>query len=89
MEEDAIRELVKRLGRPHPSGGTVIERAAILSQGADFNAVVEWIVAHDGRAEAAAPAAAPSGLYGSRLSNSAGAEPRNALRFVLPAGALA
>lgn len=88
MEDEEIRALVTRLGRPHPSGGTVIERAAILSQGADFNEVVEWIVAHHGEPEAAKTAAAPSGLYGSRLSNSANAEPRNAPRFVLPAGAL-
>jgi hypothetical protein len=36
MDDDPILALVKRLARPHASGGTVIERAAILADGADF-----------------------------------------------------
>ena len=90
MDDDAICELVKRLARPHPSGGDVIERAGILAAGADSAAVMAWIVAHDGVPEAAAASAPSSGLHGARLGGR-GAEPATPapLRFVLPAGALA
>jgi hypothetical protein len=89
VDDDAIRALVTRLARPHPSGGEVIERAAILAEGADFAAVMEWITAHDGIPEAQVAKAPSHGLHGSRLSYSGGAAPRPPLRFVLPAGALA
>lgn len=85
MEDEAIRTLVTRLSRAHPSGGEVIERAAILAEGADFDAVVGWIIAHEGRPEAAAPASTGGGLHGSRVAQPA----RAPARYVLPAGALA
>jgi hypothetical protein len=88
VDDDAIRSLVTRLARPHPSGGTVIERAAILSQGADFEAVMRWILAHGGEPEAVSETPARHGLHGSRLHASGGSGPRAASRFVLPAGAL-
>jgi hypothetical protein len=83
--DEAIRALVTRLSRPHPSGGKVIERAAILAEGADFTSVISWIVAHGGKPEAAA--ATPSrGLHGSRPDHDgADSEPR---RLVLPPGPL-
>ena len=43
MDDDPILALVKRLARPHASGGAVIERAAILADGADFASVMAWI----------------------------------------------
>ena len=90
MEDDAIRRLVTRLARPHPSGGKVVERAGILAEGADFAAVMAWIVAHGGEPEATAVSAAPSGgLHGGRLTHSGTAQARLPLRFVLPAGELA
>jgi hypothetical protein len=89
VDDDAIRTLVTRLARPHPSGGEVIERAAILAEGADFQAVMAWITAHAGIPEATVASTPRHGLHGSRLSDSGGAEPRVPLRFVLPAGALA
>jgi hypothetical protein len=67
----------------------VIERAAILAEGANFAAVMAWIIAHDGTAETQVAATPRYGLHGSRLSCSGGAEPRPPLRFVLPADALA
>jgi hypothetical protein len=88
VDDDAIRTLVKRLGRPDPSGGTVIERAAILAEGADFEAIMAWIVAHGGKPEAAVATATRSGLHGSRLHDSGGTEARAPSRFVLPADAL-
>ena len=36
--DDAIRAVVSRLARPHASGGMVVERAALLAEGADFAA---------------------------------------------------
>src|SRR5438132_9875323 len=87
VDEDPIRTLVSRLARPHPSGGKVIERAAILAEGGDFPAVMAWIEAHAGEAEAA-PSAAGRGLHGGRLGNPTGSEPKLPLRFVLPASTL-
>jgi hypothetical protein len=89
MDDDAICALVTRLARPHRSGGEVIERAAILAEGADSTAVIAWITAHAGIPEA--PVATPPrhGLHGSRLGDSGGAGSPTPLRFVLPAGALA
>jgi len=88
VDDDAIRSLVTRLARAHPSGGTVIERAAIMSEGADFEAVMAWIVAHGGTPEASVETSTRHGLHGSRLHDSGGSVPRTASRFVLPAGAL-
>ena len=85
--DDAIRAVVTRLARRHPSGGTVIERAAILAEGADCTATVAWIIAHAGKPEVAVASTKPAGLHSARLSNpvSSGAQP---VRYVLPAGAL-
>jgi hypothetical protein len=87
MDDDAIVALVTRLARPHPSGGQVIERAAILAAGADSPAVLAWILAHAGKPEQTASTAPSRGLHGDRLAGSA-AEPRAPQRFVLPAGVL-
>jgi hypothetical protein len=88
VDDDTIRSLVTRLARPHPSGGTVIERAAIVAEGGDFEAVMRWIVAHGGKPEATVETSSRHGLHGSRLHASGGSAPRTASRFVLPAGAL-
>ncbi|MGI8903860.1 MAG: hypothetical protein ACR2IP_09450 [Solirubrobacteraceae bacterium] len=87
MDDEAILALVKRLARPHPSGGQVIERAAILAEGPNFPDVMTWITAHAGEPESAVVASAKGGLHGGRLGDSATGE-RAPLRFVLPAGAL-
>jgi hypothetical protein len=84
--DDVIRAIVTRLSRPTPSGGSVIECAAILAEGADSEAIIRWIIAHDGQPEIA-PAALARGLHGTRLSDGAGAE-RRPPRYVMPAGAL-
>jgi hypothetical protein len=88
MDDDAIQALVTRLARPHPSGGEVIERAALLAAGADFPAVMAWITGHEGKPETAAPAARERGLHGARLGDGGGTESRPPQRFVLPAGTL-
>lgn len=91
MDDAAIRSLVVRLARPHPSGGDVIARAAILAEGADFAAVLRWITAHAGVPEEAPAADARSamGLHGSRTTGSGEAGIVPARRFVFPPGALA
>ncbi|HVF79139.1 MAG TPA: hypothetical protein VNA28_12655 [Solirubrobacteraceae bacterium] len=84
MEEDAIRTLVKRLARAHPSGGTVIERAAIMAEGSGSTDVMTWILEHGAvPEEEVARKTTRQGLHGA--SDSA---PRTTARFVLPAGAL-
>ena len=85
--DDEIRALLSRLARRHPSGGTVIERAAIVADGADSAAVVAWILDHAGEPEAAADTSSKRGLHSPRLSGSMGSE-RAPARYVLPAGAL-
>ena len=89
MEDEAIRTLVTRLARPRAAGGEVVERAAILAEGADFGDVMAWIVARGGRPEEIACADPSGGLYGARLHHSGLAPKTLPLRFVLPPGALA
>ena len=88
MDDLEIHALVKRLSRPHSSGGVVIERAAILAEGADFSAVMNWITAHDGAPDAAVSATRGRGLHGSRMNGGDATASRAPLRFVLPHGAL-
>ncbi|HET6549119.1 MAG TPA: hypothetical protein VFG79_11710 [Solirubrobacter sp.] len=86
-EEDAIRAVVARLSRPHDSGGAVIERAAILAEGAASSDILAWITAHAGEPEVAASAAPTRGLYGSGFGGGVTAA-RGPSRYVLPADAL-
>lgn len=88
MEEDQIRSLVTRLSRPHPSGGQVIERAAILAAGGDYRAIMAWVLDHDGVAEAIAPTPTKGGLHGGRVGYATVAEAGEPVRFVIPAGVL-
>ena len=86
-DDDAIRALVARLARPHRSGGQVIERASLLSAGADFDALMAWIEEHGGEAETVASPRAQRGLHSARPVAHAAAGP-TPLRFILPAAAL-
>jgi hypothetical protein len=81
VDDDAMRTLVTRLGRPHRSGGRVIERATLLASGTDFEAAVRWIEAHGGTPEEAVASSSHRGLHGPRLSDGPTPAP---LRFVLP-----
>jgi hypothetical protein len=84
VNDDAIRTVVTRLARAHPSGGSVIERAAIMAEGSASTDVMAWILAHGAVAEAEVERSSTrQGLHG--VSDSA---PRTTARFVLPAGAL-
>jgi hypothetical protein len=86
--DEEIRALLNRLSRRHPSGGMVIERAAIVADGADSAQVVAWILDHAGEPDAVADASSSRGLHSPRLSGPIGSEPRPPARYVLPAGAL-
>jgi hypothetical protein len=88
MDDLQINELVTRLSRPHPSGGVVIERAAILAAGADSPAVIDWIIAHSGTPDTTVRAIRGRGLHGSRMTEDGSSTPQIPLRFVLPAGSL-
>ena len=88
MDDDAIKVLVKRLARAHPSGGTVIERAAIMAEGTGSSDVMAWVIGHGGTPEAAVKTAAPRGIHGWQLGGTSEPDARKAARFVLPAGAL-
>ena len=89
MDDTAIEAVVRRLARPHPSGGRVIERAAILAEGADSSELLIWISDHDGQPEAQAVAASEGrGLHSDRADSRAAAAGRPPLRYVLPADAL-
>ena len=83
-DEHAIRTTVMRLSRPHPSGGRVIERAAVLAVGAHSAAILTWIDAQGGRAEPLAPSRTTAGLHGLGRP-----DVRRPLRYLIPAVALA
>jgi hypothetical protein len=89
MDDDAIRALLSRLARPHPSGGQAVERAALLAAGPDFTQVMAWIADHDGQPETSAPGAVSGGLHGARISGSGAGGQRTPQRYVLGAGTLA
>lgn len=88
MNDLEISVLVKRLARPHPSGGVVIERAALLAAGGDYPAIMEWILTHSGAPEATAPSSRAGGLHGSRITDGNSPASRQPMRFVLPANSL-
>jgi hypothetical protein len=87
MATDPIGTLVRRLARPHASGGMAIERSVILAEGAASAEILTWISEHDGVAESTMPAARGSGLHGLRGSSDAAAQTGPPRRFVLPARA--
>jgi hypothetical protein len=82
-EDEAMRARLKRGARPHRSGGWVIERATLLSEGPEFGAAVAWIEAHGGVPELAVAPRVQRGLHSARAIETAAP-----LRYVLPADAL-
>lgn len=88
MDDDGIRAVLTRLSRRHPSGGVVVERAAVMAEGENSAAILSWIVDHDGRPEAVTPAKASGGLHSRQLHETGGLGSRPPRRFVLPPEAL-
>ena len=83
--EGAIRAAIARLARPDGDGAVVIERAAIVAEGASAVAIEAWITAHGGEPEAPLINPPRPGLYGPRTGTGSLRPPR---RYVLPAIAL-
>ena len=88
--DEEISALVARLSRPNRSGGSVIERAAIMAEGSRSAAILDWLVAASWTPEEAVVSTAyrgGSGLHGMRREserNDARAQaPR---RYVSPSG---
>jgi hypothetical protein len=83
---EEIRALVARLARPRRGGGRVIERAAIMAEGSNSAAILEWIEAGDWAPEDAAPDKAGStgsGMHGMRREEQ-GSRARAPRRYVSP-----
>ena len=88
MDDDELRLVITRLARPHASGGKVVERAAVMAEGARSGALLAWIADHDGQPEALAPVAERGGLHSARLSGGRAADTSAPRRYVLPPGAV-
>jgi hypothetical protein len=95
VSDDAIRDCVARLSRPGRGGRRVIERAAILAEGADSAAILHWLTAASWEPEEAPAVGAPragsgSGLHGMRRENERGnARLQAPRRYVSPPVGLA
>ncbi len=86
-DNDAIAVLVKRLARPHPSGGTVIERPVILAEGTRSTAIFAWIADHGGAPDSTLPLARSKGLHSPSPTAAAERHATQARRYILPAHA--
>jgi hypothetical protein len=82
--DEDIRALVQRLSRPTRSGGRVIERAAIMAEGANSAAILDWLAAESRTPEETAPSASAragsGGLHGLRREADRGRAGANAPR---------
>jgi len=85
--EDATAVLVKRLARPHSSGGTVIERSVILAEGKHSSAILAWIADHDGTPDSTLPQSRNRGLHSPSPDAGPGRRAAPARRYILPAHA--
>lgn len=83
MNDLEITTIIKNLSRPHPSGGVVIERAAILANGGDSPEIIDWIITHAGTPET--PTARGRGLHGSGMNGTNDRGSSQPTRFILPA----
>jgi hypothetical protein len=87
-DEQMVRELVTRLSRQDRRGASVIERAAILAEGANTELIVTWILDHGGQPEAPASASGRGGLHGGRLQGRGANDTDAPRRYVIPPGVL-
>jgi hypothetical protein len=84
---DPTAVLIKRLARPHSSGGTVIERSVILAEGAHSTAILAWIADHDGTPDTTLPQSQSKGLHSPSPLAGPGVGGAQARRYILPAHA--
>lgn len=90
IDESSIRETVLRLARVDARGTRTIERAALVAEGSDFDAIEAWILERGGEPVSAEAAQGRSGgLHGDRTDagrrRASGGAPA---RYVLPPGEL-
>jgi hypothetical protein len=90
VPDEDIGALVARLPRPNRSGQRVIERAAIMAEGANSAAILDWLAARSWEPEepvASSTHRGGSGLHGMRTESERG-RPREQAprRYVSPAG---
>lgn len=87
-DDESIPALVARLSRPAPGGRRVIERAAIMAEGAESAAILDWLAAESWVPEDVEPAgagASTGGLHGMRReAQRASARPRPPRRYLSP-----
>ena len=88
VDDDAIRTLLNRLARTHPSGGTVIERAAIVAEGGRSDQVLSWMLAHGAEPEAPVAKTVRHGVHELDRRDGATAAPTTPARYIMPPGAL-
>jgi hypothetical protein len=88
VSDDAIRACVARLSRPQRGGRRVIERAAILAEGASSAAILDWLAVASWEPEDAPAVDADrggSGLHGMRQESQRGRpRPQHPRRYVSP-----
>jgi hypothetical protein len=89
MDEAAIRAVVTRLSRQHPSGGRVIERAAVVAEGADSGLILDWIRSHNGEPERRSTETSASGLHPTLRDGHRSAIASTPRRYLLPPSAFA
>ncbi len=87
MDDDEIRILVKRIARRRSKGGSTVERATLLAEGSDVEAIEAWILRAGGTPERAAPVKG-AGLNADRINEREASRTPAPLRYVLPPEAL-
>ncbi len=88
MEQTEIRELVRRLARPHGRGTVIVEGAAIRAEGSDFDAVEAWMLGNGGKKQEVAKPPPSGGLHGNHFADSnINLNPATA-RYVMPVAAV-
>ena len=88
IDDTTIDDVVRRLARKTPSGGHVIERAAVLAEGSHFSDIEAWILKSGGRPEGPDDASADGGIsmHGARSNRIR--DEVVPVRYLLPPGAL-
>jgi hypothetical protein len=91
MDDISSAQVVRRLARPAPGGGVVVERAAVFAEGAHFAEIEAWILRNGGEPEKLEDddsEDAGGGMYAARRRSLARSSAPAPSRYFLPASAL-
>ncbi|MDX6479784.1 MAG: hypothetical protein QOG85_294 [Gaiellaceae bacterium] len=88
MDDTTIDHIVRRLARPTKSGGHVIERAAVLAEGAHFADIEAWIIKSGGEPEVLEDAGSTGGVHMGRERSGRIRDDVVPVRYLLPSGSL-